>query len=395
MTGAAQRPIREGIFRFSPDYELVPLDGLSPENKRALERFGSIRGFHAMLVPRASTKPGIKLVCRDTANLIQALGRPAPLPCGVEFRWEGCAQQNIAALVADGLLEIEQGGKFIAGPEAYSLLFESHPPAEPAGPIARISRAALEYAEALAIDDAVQLASRLYAYNRIPLSAAWMRRLPTRRSVESFLGRGLPSHHQKINESWGATRTAATNSYWFLSRMGSPHGTNRTQACYKLYISPHPEDLPAVLEKAIEGLGNSEAFSFKVAAEISGILRPDKFVAYFPDLDSLRHAALKLAPQLSGCRPHGVPFTASLTPDGLLSWGLDPPQPSDAEVEALPQSWRVWITDRLASALIAAGQSLRATVPAWQFALERLRLHGVNPDTWAPDPGFSFQTETG
>jgi hypothetical protein len=81
---------------------------------------------------------------------------------------------------------------------------------------------------------------------------------------------------------------------------------------------------------------------------------------------------------------HGVPFTGTLAPSGVLSWGLDPP--SD---DALPEwrereSWRLWVTNRLALYLLTAKQSRCASPSAWDFALHRLCLDGVDVKTWTP-----------
>jgi hypothetical protein len=88
--------------------------------------------------------------------------------------------------------------------------------------------------------------------------------------------------------------------------------------------------------------------------------------------------------KLSGCPLHGVPFTAELAGGGLLSWGIDPP----AEKQTVPwlerESWRLWVANRLASALLLAKTSTKADIQPWRFALERLRLEGVDTQTWAP-----------
>ena len=69
--------------------------------------------------------------------------------------------------------------------------------------------------------------------------------------------------------------------------------------------------------------------------------------------------------------------------DGLLSWGADPPAPSAVESEALT-SWRMWVTERLAEYLVVAREGGSGALEPWQFALERLRLSGIDTDTGAP-----------
>jgi hypothetical protein len=114
---------------------------------------------------------------------------------------------------------------------------------------------------------------------------------------------------------------------------------------------------------------------------VYGVLRPDKLVAYFATLDAVERAAAALAPRLRGIDAHGVPFTTALTSDGLLSWGCDPPSLSAAPAR---ESWRLWVTNRLADALMRAKVNPHAGVAPERFALARIALDGVDPDSWAP-----------
>jgi len=72
---------------------------------------------------------------------------------------------------------------------------------------------------------------------------------------------------------------------------------------------------------------------------------------------------------------------------GMVSWGMDPPE------HARPfrwngQSWRFWVTERLATALIAASGRNSSGIEPWQFALDRVRLDGIDTRMWGPDPGL-------
>jgi hypothetical protein len=104
-------------------------------------------------------------------------------------------------------------------------------------------------------------------------------------------------------------------------------------------------------------------------------------------MDDLQQGAARLRERLAGCPVHGVPFTGPVTADGLLSWGADPPAPSGATNDA-PTSWRMWVTERLAEYLVVARERSAGPLEPWQFALERLRLSGIDTDTWAPVDGM-------
>ena len=108
-------------------------------------------------------------------------------------------------------------------------------------------------------------------------------------------------------------------------------------------------------------------------------------MAHFPNKDCLLAAARDLAPIVADRTVHAVPFTAAITASGTLSWGMDPENNWFGD----RASWRQWICERLAAALIAARNSTVETVAPWQFALERLRLDGVDTDTCLPTGSWS------
>ena len=64
--------------------------------------------------------------------------------------------------------------------------------------------------------------------------------------------------------------------------------------------------------------------------------------------------------------------------------GADPPRAAQTPLPQMQESWRLWITNRLARALLAARASPAAEIEPWQFALDRVRLEGVDTETWAP-----------
>jgi hypothetical protein len=124
------------------------------------------------------------------------------------------------------------------------------------------------------------------------------------------------------------------------------------------------------------------AVALKAGRDVYGMLRPDKIVAYFRNREAMQAAADRLAVELSECPQHGVPFTAELSGCGLLSWGIDPPRREQFLPWQERESWRLWITNRLASALVIANARAASPKNAVQFALERLRLEGVDVGTW-------------
>jgi hypothetical protein len=391
MNDVALNPILERVFRSNPAYELVAFDRLPPDRQTLFSELASDPDFYGLLLPRASGASSIKSVCRETAQLVRTMVQSGPLPRYVLDKTKDNTNQAIAELVLDAVLELEHEGRFVSGPEAYPLIYPTHAAFEPTGLLPRLSQAALEYGQALAIDDPVRLSSRLYFYNRIPLTPSWTRRLPTEEAVCEFLGVSAANNLRRLQRNWSRVESPAAHNPWFewRSRSNRPADNERRHG-YKLYVSPQPEALPAAFSAVAEVLQDSSAHFFKVGRSATGLLRPDKLVVYFRDFEPLEQAARELAIRLSGCAAHGVPFTASLGDDGLLSWGVDPLPEKGALSWRGPESWRLWVTNRLASALVSARKNITGTLQPWQFALERLRLENVDTITWAPRDGFGL-----
>ena len=121
-----------------------------------------------------------------------------------------------------------------------------------------------------------------------------------------------------------------------------------------------------------------------MAGQLSGLLRPDKLVCYFRSREQMKDAAGLLHDLLDGMPAQGVPFTAELAGEGLLSWGVDPAAGSQAFGWLGQESWRVWVTNQLAASILASRAQPDSGVPTWRFALDRLRFEGVDTDTWSP-----------
>jgi hypothetical protein len=377
----------ERVFRSNPAYELAVFDRLSPKQQELLSDLTKDPDFYGVLLPRAAGAGGIKSVCRDTALLIHTLLLPGPLPRYLNQTLGDNPNQAIAELVLDGVLEMEHEGRFVSGSGAHSLIYTDSAP-QPDGLLPRLSEAALRYGQALGIDDVVRLSGRLYFYNRIPLTSHWTRRLPSEDAVSRFLGISDLANKKRLRKNWGQIESFTSYKGWFQWQSRRDISTTRERGHgYKLYVSPQPDAMPTAFRAVVEVLEESVAHHFKVGCDATGLLRPDKLVLYFHDFDPLEQTARDIARRLSGCAAHGVPFTAAIGDDGLLSWGVDPLPERGALSWQGSVSWRLWVTNRLAAALISARSNCPGQLQPWQFALERMRLENVDISTWAPTEG--------
>ena len=389
LAGASPTELLGRAFRANPQYELVLFDRLSEDERRRLAGFRRDPGFYGVLRPRGRRGMGVKAVDRETALLFLTLREPGPLPAYVREVLAESTARTVAQLLADGVLEVEHEGAFVSGPAAFALLPSgpSGPAGEPRGRLARLSLAALRHGEALALDDPLQLAWRLYAYNRLPLTPRWQRLLPSADGVREYLGVGPRGANRPfLDRAW--TPGAAMDGWLSWTARGRraapliPGGTT-----YKLYVSPTPGCLREGFGAVLEALAAARARQFKVGDSAAGLLRPDKIVAYFPDFERLAEAADAVLARLAGVTAQGVPFTSEIGGDGLLSWGVDPPAGERSSLWDGRESWRLWLSHRLARALIdarAAEMPENAGVEPWRFALERVRLDGVDTTTWTP-----------
>ncbi|WP_213433358.1 MULTISPECIES: hypothetical protein [Lysobacteraceae] len=309
----------------------------------------------------------MKAVCLRTALLWLSLRTPGALPRCLLDPDEGVANAAVARLVLDHIIEIETERGFVGG-AAWCPIERPDANLVGEGVIGRLSLDALRYAAALRLHDPLVLSSRLYDYFRLPQTP----------EIVSSLGEAA--------ERAGIWRLApplewstSTTEYWrYFSRRGAP------PARCKAYVSPMPSAFVEVFERLMKVFDALPVCGFKIGSDTEQLLRPDKCVVYLPDRKALEELCAALSPIVATLPAHGVPFTAALESRGVLSWGADPPR-DDARLPWQGPSWRRWITDRLAVTLCGGARLAESPL---QFALERLRLEGVDTTTWAPlDPG--------
>lgn len=237
-----------------------------------------------------------------------------------------------------------------------------------AGRLAELSLRAIRTVAALPTSEAGVIARRLYVYGAAPFGRDAELAFGPGDNALSVLGLAPGGG---VRERLAEPYEASTHPGWIsFSRMDRT--LSDTPAC-KLYVSPRPEALAQAFPIIADTFARLEVDSFKVGRGASGLLRADKVVAYFDSTDHLDEVAGALSRALRATPAQGAPFTAEIAGDGLLSWGRDP-RPVAGAPDQQPQSWRSWITARLAEAILAVRRPGEDPAPA---VMARLAALGV------------------
>ncbi|TCC52114.1 hypothetical protein E0H73_39940 [Kribbella pittospori] len=317
--------------------------------------------------------------------LFLTLAEAGPLPEYARASLGREVSGTVARLVLDGVLEFEHKGEWRHGGAAAALL-APHEPLIGRGRIGALSLTALQYGQQLGIASEDVLVHRLYGFGRRPIGPELRRLMPDTAAVSDAIGLGVAGRVTRaLAAAWAELPASKDGRHWRHWRPRAVGRRRPSRANVKLYLSPTVEALGDTLWVLSELLGSApSATAFKVGVGLGGICRPDKVVVYFDGLDALHATAQDLSVRLRGVPAQGVPFTAAVTEDGLLSWAVDPEG----------TSWRYWLAGRLAEHLVQ-GRLESNGPPPWRYALQRLRFDGVDTVGWARADGVVPQASEG
>ncbi len=374
-------------FRANPVYDMAELGCLNYPEQMALDSLLANEEVFGVFKPKlASNNANYKIAYKDVALLFYFLQQPSTLPNFITCQYDDEINKTLAKLVLEEVLEIKVDNEFISGISASKIIykdFEKKPSDELY--LAGLSQKAISYALKLHGLDTRSIASRLYSYNTVPALKHLYGQLTTSHDIESFLYNGHTAVWNEIlYKKWQRHYNPDANYWLSWFRKGPENSIQFYQHhTYKMYISPAIAAMPEAFAKSILPLTNSNAFSFKIGASRHGLLRPDKFVVYFHSYNDLLAAAGVLEETLTGLPVQGVPFTAQLDKEGLLSWGVDAPRknyPDNME----GASWRLQVTEKLAAA-ISQAQNTKCGEEAMEYVSKRMALEGIDCFTWKPD----------
>ena len=294
---ARLRHILDRRFRSNPKWDLVELDRLPESLRGSRHETASNDSGAAAIVPRPRGTGTAKIVSGKAAQLLRILIAGDRLPDDIRSRGEK-ANRDIARLVLDEALEIEDRDGFVSGPHAHAALFCKTTPVPAAGRLAQLSLRAIRYGQALKLTDVPLLARRLYGFGAVPRGPRWELLIGGADAI-ALLG----IHPEgRTRQNLARNYQASTHPNWLSWSMETEHEQQRPELPYKLYVSPRPEALARCFPILAGVLSEGRVWSFKIGRGVPGLLRPDKFVAYFEDLDHLRNVAEVLAGASRGVR---------------------------------------------------------------------------------------------
>lgn len=367
-------------LRANANYLLVAHSDLGAAELEKVAGLDVDANHYGLLIPKKFLEVGLKEVDHSSAELFQMLSKATVLPQEYLLRHGPDLNRRLVSLILDAVLEVEWEGEFVCGPASCKLLFDRRAnDTESDHRLARCSREALRLACEVPIEEPVALSRWLYGYNAIPASPLWLSRLGSR-DENSQLGLEQGGrNHERLGVSYVSNRDDAWLSWTF-------NGKSRKKADghlgYKLYISPHPRALMDSFATIVDSLIDSEVSDFKLGNGPLGLLRSDKLVVYLDSWNSLRELASVIEGALSGTAAQGVPFTAPLTDNGLLSWGMDPPPQTHLSGWGEVQSWRYWLVNQLSRSILHARARGACADDCLDYATTRLRLEGVDTELW-------------
>jgi hypothetical protein len=358
----------------NPRFHLIPFDRCDERHQSLLATLSTDPNFYGVLVPPVTSSAPMKSMSRDAALLFMSLREPACAPHLMSSLFGNDVQKYLRELILDGVLEIEHGDSFVSGASAAPLVTEGVS-GIPSSRVAQLSADAIAYIASVDEVSSNEAAIKLYMYNRLPCTPSMQRRFADEAAVLTYLA-GQTSVLRSMEEHW-ICETA--QEAWLVWHRPGP--SDRLH--FKLFISPDIAGLPEVFQVAVDRLRQVGCSHFKIGRTAFGLLRPDKFVAYFENLEQLLEAAESISASISGITAHGVPFTAAIDAEGLVSWGMDPPKFDQVMPLQEHQSWRQWLTGRIAVYALAAREDAAENI--LDFVLRRVRLDRVDPLTWSPN----------
>ncbi|MEY4668637.1 MAG: hypothetical protein RL518_1336 [Pseudomonadota bacterium] len=359
-------------LRITDNYQYAPLNELKEGTRDALASVIQKTHAEGFLLPRDNSSFSIVPIHGPLRSVIER----ATAGISWDEAISSAPAADLKALLTHSVLGLQLSNRVVSGPAAHVLLTSKEanviPDALTTDPI---SFAALEHASRLPLTGPTPITFRLYSYNSRPRFKS--------RLLQDVTDGVLRTVETDWKGVFKVREPSPDNPAWYLFDKVRPEGRQHSGGHNaKIYVSPTIADVPRCLSRLVEILPSLDFETWKIGRSSYGIARPDKICVYFNSLELAHSAAQVLVRELGDIEAQGVPFTQWIDPFGLISIGMDPPRPASVSRLAIPNSWRLWVARKMASAISLAKVSPDYPLPPEQAALWAMHLLGVNPQSW-------------
>ncbi|MEN1783841.1 MAG: T3SS effector HopA1 family protein [Bacteroidota bacterium] len=354
-------------YKRTDNFELIPLHELPPKYSALAQELEVSKDCFAVLIP-INNGYSIKVVNQAAYQFLKALHYEK---YSVRKHWEAMAFDDLSYLLIEKVISVHISRMEVTGAAVFQHL-ES--PTTLQHEKDSIELKAIRYAIALDILDARGLAERLYYFNRRPLNPALKERIDQYPKLSTYLEL---SDLNSLN-SWIRVQEKK-EPYWYAYAHLNYQKSYNIDKNYKIYINVPFEDFKSVLKQVVANLPSVGVIKFKFTGRMENLLRPDKFVIYCKETEHFHRTIAQLVEAIPATKPHEVPFTAK-TPNALITWATDPSADAMALQMDRHKSWRVWVCQLIAKAVIDA--KMEKIDHKFEYVLQRLNLQGLDHQTW-------------
>ena len=369
--------LTDKLIRMSKKYELLRFEMLTEKMQFSFQGLETDPEFYGILSPINDKKLGVKSVNKELALLLLSLQTPGKIPNYILKHDEDNYESVIYDLLLANVLEVEIDDHFIGGAALKNYDATTITPKTTENYLSQLSYNAILYGMKLPINDVTSLGARIYFHNRYPLSSEWKKRF----EEEKFLEVKDKNSKKLLKKYW--TRSKSKIESWeFWQKNDNELDVNKSKSTYKLYISPRPDKVGSILDIIVPVLTEMNVPRFKYGVTVQDVLRPDKIVIYFKSYEEMFKLSETIIPLLQDFDVHGIPFSSQLDERGLISWGIDPPKNENKLQWQERESWRVWVSFRIANAILQARSESLDFETTFAFVLDKMASIGVNVDMW-------------
>jgi hypothetical protein len=306
-----------------------------------------------------------------TASLLYSISKKPMTISSIQKKLNKQIDITILSLLFNNIIQVRNDKKeYESGPTCsiivnalniYSIEKANHD-------IQKLSNMAIQYGWYFRYLRIEEIVGKLYTYGTMPQDYSLHSHLNNPLSILNWL------NASKMDKTWRNYIQTPLNEdhkhwiYWQRKSVSKSENLN-----YKIYISPIPMETPCVFCEVINTCHQLLVPAFKIGATSKGIHRPDKFVLYFNNIESIQTFTSATSNYLKSFQSQGVPFTSPLFEKGIMSFAQEPS-------ESKNMSWRIFISGIIARTLKL--YSFHHKELEIEHILLKLNLLGIQTNFW-------------